>query len=86
MHEDDGGYLANGTARIRELARGREGRAVVAALATGFSLGIMLGGVIGGSRRPKKWSEKIADEGYLRRLVEGIEQLVPESISKKLNG
>jgi hypothetical protein len=76
---------SHGMAQIRELTHGREGRAVVAALATGFSLGVVLGGVIAGSRRRKGWPEKVADEGYLRQLLERIEQLVPDSISKKLS-
>jgi hypothetical protein len=84
--DEDAGYLAEGATHLRELARGREGQAVVAALAAGFSIGIVLSTVIAGSTRRQTWPEKIANEGYLRRLLEAVEEHLPESISKKLNG
>ena len=83
--DEEAGYLAERATQLRELARGREGQAVVAALATGFSIGIVLSTVIAGSNRRKTWPEKIANEGYLRRLLEAVEGRLPESISKKLN-
>jgi hypothetical protein len=84
--DEEAGYLADRAAQLRELARGREGQAVVAALAAGFSIGIVLSTVIAGASRRKTWPEKIANEGYLRRLLEAVEERLPESISKKLNG
>jgi hypothetical protein len=86
MEEDEeGGYLVERATRLRELARGHEGQAVVVALAAGFSLGIVLSTVIAGSSRRRTWPEKIASEGYLRRLLEAVERHLPESISKRLN-
>lgn len=84
--EDDAGYLERATSGIRELTRQREGRVVVAALATGFAIGAAIGCVIAGSRqRQQTWSDRLACEGLGRRLLDRLSSMVPDSISDKIH-
>lgn len=74
--ESEEGYLAEGAARVRELAEGHEGQAVVAALAAGFSIGVGIGLVIAGSRQRSR------PEGLLSRIRTGTQRMMPE-VSKR---
>lgn len=83
--EDEAGYLSQAAERARDLTRGREGRIVVAALASGFAIGAAIGCVIAGSRqRQPSWSDRLACEGLGRSLLDRLASVVPEGISEKL--
>ncbi|HEY4232280.1 MAG TPA: hypothetical protein VGM76_02545 [Lacipirellulaceae bacterium] len=75
----EAGHFAEGAAKVGELARGREMQAAVTALAAGFGIGIVLGGVIAGSRR-----RAMVDESFGRRVLGRMERMVPDTISKRL--
>ena len=84
--DDEGGYLAHATSRVRELTHQREGRVVIAALATGFAIGAAIGVVIAGSRqRQQTWSDRLACEGLGRRMLDRLSSMVPDSITDKLH-
>jgi hypothetical protein len=79
------GYVSRGVEQIREITQGREGSAVLIALAAGFGLGLVLGGIMGGARRrPRGWRERIALEGLGQRLWERIEGIVPDVLAEHL--
>lgn len=81
----EAGYLSQATHRVRDMTQGREGRIVVAALASGFAIGTAIGWVIAGSRqRQPSWSDRLACEGLGRSLLDRLASVIPESISEKL--
>jgi hypothetical protein len=85
--EDDSraGLISRTSAGIRELTREREGQVVVAALATGFAVGVLIGGLIAHAHaREQTWSERLAHEGLGRRLLDRIGSAIPESISERI--
>jgi hypothetical protein len=83
--EEEAGYVERANACVREYARQREGRVVVAALASGFAIGVLIGGVIASSRERKtSWTDRLACEGLGRRLLDRLGNAVPESISERL--
>jgi hypothetical protein len=84
--EGEAGYLAQASQHVRALTHQREGRVVVAALATGFAIGAAIGCVIAGSHQRKAtWSDRLACEGLGRRLLDRIGSTLPESIAEKLH-
>jgi lipid-binding SYLF domain-containing protein len=84
--ESEAGYLERATSGIRELTNKREGRVVVAALATGFAIGAAIGCVIAGSRqRQQTWSDRLACEGLGRRMLDRLSSMVPDSITDKIH-
>ena len=89
MYEEDeseAGYLERATSGIREITHKREGRVVVAALATGFAIGAAIGCVIAGTRqRQQTWSDRLACEGLGRRMLDRLSSMVPDSISDKIH-
>ena len=84
--EEEGGYVAQTTKRVRSMTRGREGRIVVAALASGFAIGAAIGCLIAVSHQRKAtWTDRLACEGLGRRLLDRIGSALPESITEKLH-
>lgn len=79
------GYLERGATQFRELTRDREGTAALIAMAAGFGVGVVVGGLIASSTtgRQKTWSQRIAAEGIGHRLLERIESLIPDAISER---
>lgn len=77
-------FLARGNEQLRDLVEDHEGQTVLAALALGFGIGIVIGYSLGGGPEPKeRWTDRIAAEGVGRRLLARIDSLLPESISSK---
>lgn len=80
-------YVAEGVGEIRDRIRttteGREGTIVVVALAVGFGLGIALGSSLGAQqRRSRGWSDRMACESVGRRMLERLEDMLPQSLSE----
>jgi hypothetical protein len=83
-NEEEGGYIAQTTECVRSMTRGREGRIVVAALASGFAIGAAIGCVIAASHQRKAtWTDRLACEGLGRRLLERLSSAMPESLTEK---
>lgn len=83
--EEETGYVERANACVREYTRQREGRVVMGALASGFAIGVLIGGVIASSRERKtSWTDRLACEGLGRRLLDRLGSAVPESISERL--
>jgi lipid-binding SYLF domain-containing protein len=84
--DEDSGYVAQATEQVRSMTRGREGKIVVAALASGFAIGAAIGCVIASSHQRKAtWSDRLACEGLGRRMLDRIGSALPESITEKLH-
>jgi ElaB/YqjD/DUF883 family membrane-anchored ribosome-binding protein len=85
-HESDEshGMMAERASQVVDYAREHQGRVVLAALATGFSVGLLLGGLMGRPRSKTSWTDRLACEGVGRRLLDRIESLLPESITDRL--
>jgi hypothetical protein len=82
--ENERGYMERATSRVRAMTRDREGRVVVAALAGGFAVGVLIGGAIAAARaREESWSDRLACEGLGRRLLNRIGSVIPESITDR---
>lgn len=82
--EEEHGYLQQASERVRSLTHQREGRVVVAAIASGFAIGVLIGGVIASSRgRKETWTDRLACEGLGRRLLDRLGSSLPESITDK---
>jgi hypothetical protein len=64
---------------MRDITEGHEGQAVVAALATGFSIGVAIGLVIAGSHRKKTTAEDLVS-----RVRAGADRFMPAAISKRM--
>jgi hypothetical protein len=83
--EEEAGYVARANACVHEFTRRREGRVVVAALASGFAIGVLIGGVIASSRERKtSWTDRLACEGLGRRLLDRLGSAIPESFAERL--
>ncbi len=82
----DTGHLARSSKRMRTLALQREVRVVVAALASGFALGALVGCVIAGTRqRRQPWHEQPAREGLAHRILGRLSRAIPESVGEHFN-
>ncbi len=79
-------YMERGKDQLREIMQDNAGRTVLISLAAGFGLGLVIGQALGGSpRSSSKWSDRIAAEGLGRKLMEGVEGILPDAVSKHLN-
>jgi hypothetical protein len=75
-------YVSRGSTQIREMTRDHEGTAVLAALAAGFGVGLLIGAALASSQsRPQTWRERIAAEGLGRRLLERVESIMPDALT-----
>jgi ElaB/YqjD/DUF883 family membrane-anchored ribosome-binding protein len=85
-HQEDEtqGVVAQRASQVVDYAREHQGRVVLAALATGFSVGLLLGGLMGRPRSKTSWTDRLTAEGVGRRLLDRIENLLPESIADRL--
>jgi hypothetical protein len=70
--------------RLRETTRDHEGTAVFVALAVGFGIGVALGTMLAPDRRRRTWRDRIATEGLGRRILESLENVVPEGLAERL--
>jgi hypothetical protein len=80
-------YLARGNDQLREIVEDREGQAVLAACALGFGLGVAIGYAMGGpsEKERSRWTDRITAEGLGRKLLERVDQLLPESVTSRLH-
>lgn len=79
------GMITRGLGQVDDMVLDHEGRAILTALAAGFGIGYVLGCMLAGSEsRPKNWSDRIAAEGLGRRVMEGLDRMLPEAISSRL--
>lgn len=83
MAEQASDYIAEGASQAREFARERGGATVVAALVTGFGIGLVVGHAVGMPKRePKRLRDRIAAEGLGRRLLDRIEGMIPDALAE----
>ncbi|MCI0379105.1 MAG: hypothetical protein L0215_15965 [Gemmataceae bacterium] len=86
MRDEVSGYISQGASQFRNMTEGHEGRSVLIALAAGFGVGLLVGGALASShRRPRRWSDRIAAEGLGRRLMERVENMIPEAITERFS-
>jgi hypothetical protein len=76
-------YYERGEQSLRECVSGREGSAVLLALASGFGVGLIIGATLGRShRQSQSWRDRITAEGFGRRLMERVESLIPDALAE----
>jgi hypothetical protein len=84
MREQMADYVSQGTEKLGQMTRGHEGQAVLIALATGFGIGFVIGCSLASSshEEPRRWSERFMAEGLGRKLMQRMENMMPEMISE----
>jgi hypothetical protein len=82
--DEDQGALAQRASEMREIARRHEGSVVVTALVTGFSLGLVLGGLLIHSKMRGHWPDRSSLQATGRRILNQVESHIPESIRDKV--
>jgi hypothetical protein len=76
-------YWTQGEDYMRELVRDREGTAIMVALAAGVGVGLVIGASLGRSHRePRSWRERLAAEGFGRRIMDRIEGMIPDALAE----
>ena len=80
-------YLARGNEQLREIVEDREGQTVLLACAVGFGIGVAIGYALGGpsERERGRWSDRITAEGLGRKLLDRIDQFLPEAVASRLH-
>lgn len=76
-------YYERGEERLRECMSGREGTSLLLSLAAGVGVGLVLGIALGRSRRESmSWRDRIAAEGFGRKLMDRLEGMIPDTIAE----
>jgi hypothetical protein len=85
MRDEISDYMSRGTSQIRDLTRDHEGTTVLVAMAAGFGVGLLIGGMLASSyeSRPRSWTDRIAAEGLGRRLLDRVESMIPEVLTER---
>src|SRR5215210_1375120 len=73
-------YMARGAEQFRELTRDHEVGAVVMAAVAGFGVGVLIGAALMPSRKPPSWRDRIMAEGLGQRIMDHIENVLPQAI------
>ena len=76
-------YWAQGEDQVRECVRGREGAAMLTALAAGLGVGLVIGAALGRSHtQPRSLRDRLTAEGFGRRLMDRIESMIPDALAE----
>ena len=88
-------YMSQGASQFREMTHEREGTAVLVAMVAGFGIGVLIGGAIAASQsRPRTWRDRLRDEsegmahrfeGMGQRILDRLEQVLPDRISERMH-
>src|SRR5262245_50051129 len=74
MAEHASDYVSRTASQTQECIREYSGTAVAVSLVAGFGIGLAVGHALAAPRRqPRSWRDRIAAEGFGRRLMERIE-------------
>ena len=85
MAEQASDYITPMASDAREFVREHSGATVVAALVTGFGIGLMVGhtlGIPGRSSRKGSWKDRVAAEGLGRRLLDRFDSMIPDALAE----
>jgi hypothetical protein len=82
LAERASGYLSRGAAQVREMARGREGSAVVVALIAGFGIGVLVGGTLASPLRHRREIDRWAADSIGRRVLDSIQAMIHATIAE----
>lgn len=76
-------YYERGEEQLRQCMTGREGSAIMLSLAAGLGVGFLIGAALGRShQQSQSWRDRIAAEGFGKRLRERIESLIPDALAE----
>ena len=78
------GYMAQTASQVADYTREHQGRVVLTALLTGFSIGLFLGGLLAHGKKEETWSDRLTAEGLGRRLMHRVDQILPHAIAEKI--
>jgi hypothetical protein len=88
--DDFSEYVSESAGEIRHCAQqavsGREGTAVFVSLAVGFGIGVLIGTTLAAPRRrPAAWRDRFMAEGLGQRVLDRIEDMLPQRLTSCLN-
>ena len=67
---------------VQESVRGREGTVVFVSLAVGFGIGVLIGTTLAKPRRRSSaWRDRYMAEGVGQRVLERLEEMLPEGLT-----
>lgn len=82
VREEMAGYVSQGAQQFGHMTRGHEGQAALIALAAGFGVGLVIGCSLASShRKPQSWTERLMSDGFGRKFMARVEQMLPEAIA-----
>lgn len=83
MAEQASEYVSKTASQTQECIREYSGTAVVVSLVAGFGIGLAIGHALATPRRqPRSWRDRVAAEGFGRRLMDRIEAMVPDALAE----
>jgi sugar (pentulose or hexulose) kinase len=76
-------YWSQSQECMRDMVRDREATTVLMAAAAGLGVGLVIGAAMGRSHRQQlSWRDRVTAEGFGRRLMARLEQLVPDALAE----
>ena len=67
---------------VQESVRGREGTVVFISMAVGFGIGVLIGTTLAAPRRRSPaWRDRFMAEGFGQRVLERLEDMLPEGMT-----
>jgi hypothetical protein len=76
-------YWSQGREQMRGMVRGREGTAVLVAIAAGVGVGLVIGAALGRSHAEQQsCNARRTAEQFGRRLMDRLENMIPEALSE----
>jgi len=82
------GYIEKGNQQLRDMVEDHEGQTVLVALALGFGIGVALGYALAGPSQQESshWVDRATAERLGKKLMQKMDQFLPEAVSSRMHG